>query len=138
MALGAAVFAGESLSGGAPVAEAAATPTCTTMKYVNRYGVGYHLPAASNGSTICVVGPANGGTKLVSVEVIQNAARAESYKFNIAKDGYYGEQTAGFIRYVQDEAEIAVDGIYGPQTCVETFWPVQVGSTIAVRPASCA
>jgi hypothetical protein len=46
------------------------------------------------------------------------------YERNIARDGIFGRQTRLALEFAQDQEQITVDSVYGPQTRDAIFWPI--------------
>jgi hypothetical protein len=98
----------------------AASCTAYTDTYVSIVGDWIRRPTIGQGSgrLNCVLGIGNQGP---AVTVLQrNLNRA--YNAGLAEDGEYGRRTANAVANAQSLARIAVDGVYGPQTCNHIRW----------------
>ena len=96
----------------------AATPTCTkTVTYQGAY-----LPAASNGSVICLMSRGADSDAVRQLQDSMNdcyASRLETTDralWPIVQDGDFGANTEKALRLVQAYVRTTVDGKYGPQT----------------------
>jgi Putative peptidoglycan binding domain len=93
-----------------------ALPLCTTRKFVtDPYRI---MPAASNGSTYCLIGNGLvgcGGTNCMSIRTLQVSLNW-CYGAGIREDGFWGPETRSALIAVQRNEGADPDGIYGTET----------------------
>jgi peptidoglycan hydrolase-like protein with peptidoglycan-binding domain len=124
--IGAAVAAAGVLVSSGPAA--AATPTCSDAKVINNL----YVPVSSSGSRTCTLRRGNTGP---GVTVLQEAMKNCYYPVLRSQgmpytetDGNFGPKTFLGLEYVQDDHEITVDGIYGPQTASTMYFAAKNAS----------
>jgi murein L,D-transpeptidase YcbB/YkuD len=111
----AALFAG--LISVAP--EASATSNCTMRYPWNRNNHIAWLPAASDGSTSCLLAKGSSGD---AVYALQYALRECSGLDTGGFDGVYGDKTVAAVRTLQSWYGLPQDGVYGPNTRNWVMW----------------
>jgi len=85
-------------------------------------GLLYRLPTTSNGSgqTHCVLSE---GNNTPGVGKLQDALNRCNLRENLATDNQYGSLTTAAVKRAQDHYGITADGVYGPVTRNNLFWP---------------
>jgi peptidoglycan hydrolase-like protein with peptidoglycan-binding domain len=102
-------------------AMASTTASCTSLTiYQLRSGQGGQIPTIGwqTGKDNCLLGV---GNQSIAVERLQYVLRY-CYSRQIAVDGIFGPQTRTALQYAQRAEHISADGVYGPQTRDHPKW----------------